>query len=126
MPNWLGHFCFRFFLQQKMEKIMDRRSFLSGMLGLAGGSLLVGVEETKQLPLSEEKLKSPIITDGYGNFIIPGFFTVFIDGKESFRMQIGESITAERSCHIIAYNNFESLPSHNFYLHPGDSFTIDS
>lgn len=104
---------------------MNRRSFLGNTLAAIGGSLLVGKTKTRQLPIEKEKRQVAIEVDEYGNFIFPGFFTVFVDGQEAFRMMVGDKITTERKCHIVAFNGFEAKPSMNFYLHEGDSLEIN-
>lgn len=106
---------------------MNRRSFLSSSIAALGGSLLVGKSETKQLPVEKaaEQIKSEANNDEYGNFIFPGFFTVFIDGKEAFRMPIGDTITAERACHVVAFSGFDSIPTFSCYLSEGDSVTVE-
>lgn len=107
---------------------MNRRSFLQNTIVAIGGSLLVGKTETQQIPLEKERLQAGIQVqiDDYGNLVFPAFFTVFVDGIESFRMVPGDTITAERTCHIVAYNDFESTPSMNLYLTPGDTLTVDN
>lgn len=105
---------------------MNRRSFLGSSIAALGGSLLVGKLETKQLPVEKEveEAKSSVRIDEYGNFIFPAFFTVFIDGKEAFRMLVGDTVTVERDCQVSAFNGFESKPSINTRLFTGDSLTI--
>lgn len=105
---------------------MNRRNFLHTISAL-GGSLLIGKNETQQLPIEKEVEQSRVAVtiDEYGNFIFPAFFTVFIDGQEAFRMAVGDMITAERSCHIVAFNGFEANPSMDFYLSEGDTLEVN-
>lgn len=102
---------------------MNRRSFLQGSIAALGGSLFVGKERIEQA-VPTGNVKTEVEIDSYGNFIFPGFFTVFIDGKEAFRMAIGEEITADRTCHVVAFNGFESTPSINMYMMPGDTLAV--
>lgn len=100
---------------------MNRRSFIGGFLAV-GGSILVGKEGIVQE--EPDNLEMAIKISDNGDFIFPGFFTIFVDGKESFRMVVGDSITVERDCHIIGYNGFENRPSIDYHLYEGYSITI--
>lgn len=106
---------------------MQRRSFLGGLMGF-GGSLLIGKTENVQQKLEpqNEKSRLQLELNEYGDIIIPGFFTVFVDGEEAFRMHNGDSITAERNCRITAFLGFEPKPTHVWYMHEGDHLTIET
>lgn len=89
-----------------------------------GGSLFVGVDSNRQEPVKKENNFVTLEISESGDFIIPGFFTVFVDGDEAFRMVVGDTINVERACRIVAFNGFESKPSHVWYLTAGDTLTV--
>lgn len=105
---------------------MNRRNFLRGSLWAIGGSLFIGKDSIKQEPIEGDNSELTFKVSPSGELTIPGFFTVFVDGKESFRMVVGDEITAERDCHVVAFSGFENKPSREFYLRAGDSLIIYS